>query len=116
MHKLSDRLRPNVECAPWVIEEIKKLEARIDEGVMAWESTVPVFTKYITQARYEILSPEFCKWYKPLQSAVWNPTDEELARIYKAANNELEGKAKPLTTQRIFAAMRKAIDEVRGEA
>jgi hypothetical protein len=24
---LSDRLRPDVECAPWVIKEIKKLEA-----------------------------------------------------------------------------------------
>lgn len=24
--KLSDRLRPAVECAPWVIEEVKKLE------------------------------------------------------------------------------------------
>lgn len=25
---LSDRVRPNVEAAPWVIEEIKKLESR----------------------------------------------------------------------------------------
>lgn len=28
--KLSDRLRPNVECAPWVIDEVKKLETRLD--------------------------------------------------------------------------------------
>lgn len=25
-HPLSSRLRPNVECAPWVIDEVKKLE------------------------------------------------------------------------------------------
>jgi hypothetical protein len=28
---LSDRVRPNVEAAPWVIEEIKKLEAMLKE-------------------------------------------------------------------------------------
>ena len=29
--KLSDRVRPNCEAAPWVIEEIKKLEAMLKE-------------------------------------------------------------------------------------
>lgn len=29
--KLSDRVRPNVEAAPWVIEEIKNLEAMLKE-------------------------------------------------------------------------------------
>jgi hypothetical protein len=33
-------------------------------------------------------------------------TDEELTRIYKKANGEDVGKAQPLTTQRIFTAMR----------
>lgn len=33
--KLSDRLRPNVECAPWVIDEVKKLENEIDQ----WKGT-----------------------------------------------------------------------------
>jgi hypothetical protein len=28
-YKLSDRIRPNSEAAPWVIEEIKKLEAKL---------------------------------------------------------------------------------------
>ena len=28
--KLSDRVRPDVEAAPWVIEEIKKLEAELE--------------------------------------------------------------------------------------
>lgn len=27
--KLSDRIRPDVEAAPWVIEEVKKLEAEV---------------------------------------------------------------------------------------
>ena len=27
--KLSERLRPNVEAAPWVIEEVKKIEAEL---------------------------------------------------------------------------------------
>lgn len=27
--KLSDRIRPNSEAAPWVVEEIKKLEAQL---------------------------------------------------------------------------------------
>lgn len=27
--KLSDRVRPNSEAAPWVIDEIKKLEAEL---------------------------------------------------------------------------------------
>jgi hypothetical protein len=34
------------------------------------------------------------------------PTDEELTVIYKIANGEDTGKAQPLTTQRIFKAMR----------
>ena len=29
MSKLSDRVRPNSEAAPWVIEEIKRLEAAL---------------------------------------------------------------------------------------
>lgn len=37
------------------------------------------------------------------------PTDAELTAIYKAANGEDTGKAQPLTTQRIFRAMRAAI-------
>ena len=38
MSKLSDRVRPNSECAPWVADEIKRLEqqnaelqAKVDE-------------------------------------------------------------------------------------
>lgn len=33
-------------------------------------------------------------------------TDSDLTRIYKQVNGEAEGKAQPLTTARIFKAMR----------
>ena len=32
---LSERLRPEVEAAPWVIEEVKKLEEELDAARMA---------------------------------------------------------------------------------
>ena len=32
---LSDRIRPDVEAAPWVIEEVKKLEAQRDALIAA---------------------------------------------------------------------------------
>lgn len=42
-HKLSSRLRAGIECAPWVIEEVKKLEAAIQaQQVPAGHVVVPV--------------------------------------------------------------------------
>lgn len=38
-------------------------------------------------------------------------TDEELTTIYKQANNEV-GKARPLTTESIFKAMRAMVEAV----
>lgn len=38
------------------------------------------------------------------------PTNPELAEVYKAANGEDIGKAQPLTTARIFNAMRAAVE------
>jgi len=35
---LSERLRPDVECAPWVIEEVKKLEDKQKPLVEALEN------------------------------------------------------------------------------
>ena len=37
MTKLSDRIRPNSEAAPWVVEEIKKLEAFLEKIIEAGE-------------------------------------------------------------------------------
>lgn len=31
MVKLSDRIRANIEAAPWVIEEVKKLEEKLSK-------------------------------------------------------------------------------------
>lgn len=31
MSKLSDRIRPNCEAAPWVISEVKRLEKALEE-------------------------------------------------------------------------------------
>jgi hypothetical protein len=39
------------------------------------------------------------------------PTDAELTQLYKEANGEIGGKRQPLTTQRIFKAMRAAIEK-----
>jgi hypothetical protein len=41
------------------------------------------------------------------------PTDAELTQLYKEVNGEIGGKAQPLTTQRIFKAMRAAIEKWR---
>lgn len=47
-----------------------------DEPI-AWESTTPVYTKYITDERYQKFSPEARKWYKPYRcSACSEPRDE----------------------------------------
>jgi len=32
---------------------------------VAWESTTPAYTRYVTQARYEKFSPAVRRWYKP---------------------------------------------------
>lgn len=34
-------------------------------GGFAWESTTPVFFKYISDSYYHKLRPGFQKWYKP---------------------------------------------------
>lgn len=36
----------------------------------------------------------------------WIPTDAELTAVYKKANNEENGKLQPISTKRIFTAMR----------
>lgn len=36
-YKLSDRVRPNSEAAPWVVEEIKKLESFLEKVIKAGE-------------------------------------------------------------------------------
>ena len=40
---LSDRLRPNIEAAPWVIEEIKELEKAYQEQEEELDATMMTF-------------------------------------------------------------------------
>lgn len=40
---LSDRLRPNIEAAPWVIEEIKELEKAYQEQEEELDATMMAF-------------------------------------------------------------------------
>lgn len=40
MAKLSDRVRPDVEAAPWVIEEIKELESLLARAVEHCEYSI----------------------------------------------------------------------------
>jgi hypothetical protein len=46
-----------------------------------------------------------------MKQAMTQPTDEELTQLYKEVNGEIGGKAQPLTAQRIFKAMRAAIEK-----
>ena len=32
----------------------------------AWESTTPIYTRFITDARYQKLRPAYQKWYRPI--------------------------------------------------
>lgn len=45
-------------------KRIAELEAREVKPV-AWESTTPVYVKFITDERYQRLRPGYKKWYKP---------------------------------------------------
>ena len=57
---LSERLRPDVEAAPWVIEEVKALEAEIErlredaEAGNDWERQLLGCDKELTEAYSEI--------------------------------------------------------------
>jgi hypothetical protein len=33
---------------------------------LVWESTTPVYTKFITDSRYRKLRPAYQKWYRPV--------------------------------------------------
>ena len=50
MSKLSDRVRPGVEAAPWVCDEIRALEDRIADGTMS----VPLLEWAVSRWRAEV--------------------------------------------------------------
>jgi len=54
-----------------LVEAMEAAEKRIAEliapdcNAIAWESTTPVYIKFITDERYRRLRPGYQKWYKP---------------------------------------------------
>jgi len=46
MAKLSDRLRPNSEAAPWVIEEVKRMENLLDRVIKAGELIIETINSH----------------------------------------------------------------------
>lgn len=54
-----------------LLDELEAVEKRIAElsslqgKPIAWESTTPVYVKFITDERYQRLRPGYKKWYKP---------------------------------------------------
>lgn len=54
-----------------LLDELEAKDKRIAElsslqgKPIAWESTTPVYIKFITDERYQRLRPGYKKWYKP---------------------------------------------------
>ncbi|WP_319796352.1 ead/Ea22-like family protein [Enterobacter cloacae] len=54
-----------------LLDELEAKDRRIAElsalqgKPIAWESTTPVYVKFITDERYQRLRPGYKKWYKP---------------------------------------------------
>ena len=54
-----------------LLDELEAAKARIaelaspDGNAISWESTTPVYVKFITDERYQKLRPGYQKWYKP---------------------------------------------------
>lgn len=52
---LSERLRPNVECAPWVIGEVQSLESQLTESqaeVKALKTKLNALIRYTEHSEY----------------------------------------------------------------
>lgn len=69
---LSDRIRPNVEAAPWVVEEVKKLEQELADAYL-----------------------ELCK-IRPAVKAifdrdVWNRADKQVGATCRKTGSETVG-------------------------
>lgn len=54
-----------------LLDELEAKDQRVAElsalqgKPIAWESTTPVYVKFITDERYQRLRPGYKKWYKP---------------------------------------------------
>lgn len=60
-----------LEVVEALMDELEAKDQRIAElsdfqgKPIAWESTTPVYVKFITDERYQKLRPGYQKWYKP---------------------------------------------------
>lgn len=61
LRKLALALLDELEAKDKQIAELSSLQGK----PIAWESTTPVYVKFITDERYKRLRPGYQKWYKP---------------------------------------------------
>ena len=50
---LSDRLRPNIEAAPWVIDEVRKLEQELADAYLEMRKIRPVVKAIFDRAVWD---------------------------------------------------------------
>ena len=66
-----DQCQKAADVVRALLDELEAAEKRIAElssmqgKPIAWESTTPVYVKFITDERYQRLRPGYNKWYKP---------------------------------------------------
>ena len=57
---------------------------------IAWESMTPCYTRYITDTKYNKISPNAQKWYRPYQEFIM-PSDEQLMKIVMNFEYDVRG-------------------------
>lgn len=57
-----------------MIRKLRSLTPNSGEPVIAWESTTPVYVKYITDAQYQSFSDTARRWYKPYKYSTTAPS------------------------------------------
>ena len=66
MQKKLKEAEAKLEAAERRIAELSSLQGK----PIAWESTTPVYVKFITDERYQRLRPGYKKWYKPYRCSL----------------------------------------------
>lgn len=98
--KLSDKLRPSSEASPWVIEQVKKLEAELDEA--RDEATAALRRAAWAEAQIakasdaQAAQEEWEEW----EAGPWEETSVEFLIRKSAAASSLRAEAERLRTER----------------